>query len=180
MRSSCWTWTATWSRPTLPASGDFYDVFACGAAWGFAIVDVSGKGAQAAAVTALARYTLRALSSRDAGPRRSVAQLNEHLLAGGAEETYLTVAHGRFTAAAEKVTVRFVLGGHPHPMLVRAGSGEVLAAGLPATGLTDRVLAAVLDFQDQHAADDIALLVIQAPQVEPALRPRRFAELVAP
>ena len=34
-----------------------------GAAWGFAIGDVSGKGAPAAAVTALARYTLRALSS---------------------------------------------------------------------------------------------------------------------
>jgi serine phosphatase RsbU (regulator of sigma subunit) len=54
------------------------------------------------------------------------------------------------------------------------------AAGLPATGLTERVLAAVLDFQDQHAADDIALLVIQAPQVEAALRPRRSSELVAP
>ena len=218
--------------------GDFYDVFACGPAWGFAIGDVSGKGAPAAAVTALARYTLRALSSHDTGPRRSVARLNEHLLAGGAEETYLTVAHGRFTVGAEKVTVRFVLGGHPHPMLVRADSGAVRAvgragtavgliadtslheatvslgpgdallfytdgvtearrgreffgedgllrvlqdaAGLPATGLTDRVLAAVLDFQDQHAADDIALLVIQAPQVEAVLRPRRSSELVAP
>jgi serine phosphatase RsbU (regulator of sigma subunit) len=218
--------------------GDFYDVFACGAAWGFAIGDVSGKGAPAAAVTALARYTLRALSARDTGPRRSVAHLNEQLLASGAEETYLTVAHGRFTAAAEKVTVRFVLGGHPHPMLVRAdtaavravgragtavglipdtslhetavslGPGDALlfytdgvtearrggeffgedglvrvlqdAAGQPAAGLTERVLAAVLDFQDQHAADDIALLVIQAPPVVAELRPRRSSELVAP
>jgi serine phosphatase RsbU (regulator of sigma subunit) len=218
--------------------GDFYDVFPCGPAWGFAIGDVSGKGAPAAAVTALARYTLRALSSRDTGPRRSVAELNEHLLASGAEETYLTVAHGRFTAAVDKVTVRFVLGGHPHPMLVRADTGAVRAVGragtavgliadtslheatvtlgpgdallfytdgvtearrggeffgedglirvlhdaggLPATGLTERVLAAVLDFQDQHAADDIALLVIQAPQVEAELRPRRSSELVAP
>jgi hypothetical protein len=115
--------------------GDFYDVFACGPGWGFAIGDVSGKGAPAAAVTALARYTLRALSSRDTGPRRSVAQLNEHLLASGAEDTYLTVAHGRFTAVEEKVTVRFVLGGHPHPMLVRADSGAVRAVGRAGTAV---------------------------------------------
>jgi serine phosphatase RsbU (regulator of sigma subunit) len=54
------------------------------------------------------------------------------------------------------------------------------AAGQPAAGLTERVLAAVLDFQDQHAADDIALLVIQAPPVVAELRPRRSSELVAP
>jgi serine phosphatase RsbU (regulator of sigma subunit) len=54
------------------------------------------------------------------------------------------------------------------------------AVGLPATGLTDRVLAAVLDFQDQHAADDIAMLVIQAPQVEAAMSAHHGSELVAP
>ena len=56
--------------------GDFYDVFACGPGWGFAIGDVSGKGAPAAAVTALARYTLRALSTRHilAAARRRPAQ----------------------------------------------------------------------------------------------------------
>jgi hypothetical protein len=45
--------------------------------------------------------------------------------------------------------------------------------------MADRVLAAVLDFQDGHAADDIALLVIQAPRVEAPLRQRAVPELVA-
>ena len=53
------------------------------------------------------------------------------------------------------------------------------AADLGATDMADRVLAAVLDFQDQHAADDIALLVIQAPRVEAPLRQRAVPELVA-
>jgi sigma-B regulation protein RsbU (phosphoserine phosphatase) len=217
--------------------GDFYDVFACGPTWGFAIGDVSGKGAPAAAVTALARYTLRALSTGESAPRHTVAQLNEQLLSRGTEEVYLTVAHGFFTPSLEQVTVTFVLGGHPHPLLVRADSGGVHAVGragtavglvadtslhetsvclgpgdallfytdgvtearrgaeffgedglvrvlreavgLSAADMTERVLAAVLDFQDQHAADDIALLVIQGPGVESPLRPHRSCELVA-
>jgi len=217
--------------------GDFYDVYASGTTWAFAIGDVSGKGASAAAVTALARYTLRALSTRYSSSRRTVAQLNEQLLTNGTEDMYLTVAHGRFVPGRENVSVTFVLGGHPHPLLVRSATGEVRpvgragtavglvpdtslhettvclapgdallfytdgvtearrggeffgeeslarvmrqAADLGATDMADRVLAAVLDFQGQHAVDDIALLVIQAPRVEVPLRPRAVAELVA-
>ena len=41
--------------------GDFYDVFARpGGGWALVVGDVSGKGAEGAALTALARYTLRA------------------------------------------------------------------------------------------------------------------------
>ena len=41
--------------------GDFYDCFPTGdGAWALVIGDVCGKGAEAAAVTALARYTVRA------------------------------------------------------------------------------------------------------------------------
>jgi sigma-B regulation protein RsbU (phosphoserine phosphatase) len=217
--------------------GDFYDVFACGPGWGFAIGDVSGKGAPAAAVTALARYTLRALSTRTSSPRRAVSQLNAQLLTSGTEEMYLTLAHGRFTPGPESVTVTFVLGGHPHPLLLRADAAEVCAvgragtavglvtdttlhetsvrlgpgdallfytdgvtearrgdeffgeeglagvmhgtAGLSATDIADRVLESVLGYQDQHAADDIALLVIQAPRVEAPLQPRDCGQLVA-
>ncbi|MPZ96525.1 MAG: SpoIIE family protein phosphatase, partial [Propionibacteriales bacterium] len=43
--------------------GDFFDVFRVGPdEWGIVIGDVSGKGAEAAAVTALARYSLRSLA----------------------------------------------------------------------------------------------------------------------
>ena len=43
--------------------GDFLDIFALGAgSWAFVLGDVSGKGAEAAAVGAAARYAVRALA----------------------------------------------------------------------------------------------------------------------
>ena len=46
--------------------GDFYDVFRVGDdCWMVVVGDVCGKGAEAAAITALARYTLRAAAIRD-------------------------------------------------------------------------------------------------------------------
>ena len=65
----------------IEVGGDFYDAFALGdGAWGIAIGDVCGKGVDAAALTALARHTVRAaahalrLTGRGAGgaqPRRA-------------------------------------------------------------------------------------------------------------
>ena len=49
--------------------GDFYDLFeAAGGGWSVVVGDVCGKGPDAAAVTALARYTLRAAAMRDPAP----------------------------------------------------------------------------------------------------------------
>jgi sigma-B regulation protein RsbU (phosphoserine phosphatase) len=62
--------------------GDFYDVFRVSdACWMMVIGDVCGKGAEAAAMTALARYTLRAAAIRDgANPCTALSRLNEALL----------------------------------------------------------------------------------------------------
>ena len=62
--------------------GDFFDVFPVNdGCWMVVIGDVCGKGAEAAAVTALARYTLRAAAIREgANPCKLLAQLNEALL----------------------------------------------------------------------------------------------------
>ena len=65
----------------VEVGGDFYDAFALGeGAWGIAIGDVCGKGVDAAALTALARHTMRAAAhahelarggARGAQPRRA-------------------------------------------------------------------------------------------------------------
>jgi sigma-B regulation protein RsbU (phosphoserine phosphatase) len=62
--------------------GDFYDVFQVSdESWMVVMGDVCGKGAEAAAITALARYTLRAAAIRDgADPCSLLARLNEALL----------------------------------------------------------------------------------------------------
>ena len=55
--------------PVGEVGGDFYDLFDTGrGAWVVAIGDVAGRGAEAAAITVLARHTIRAASIRDADP----------------------------------------------------------------------------------------------------------------
>ena len=61
--------TAARFRPTGEGNevgGDFYDMFETGGrGWTVVMGDVCGKGPDAAAVTALARYTLRAAAMRE-------------------------------------------------------------------------------------------------------------------
>jgi serine phosphatase RsbU (regulator of sigma subunit) len=102
--------------------GDFYDVFALGEReWALLVGDVSGKGADGAAVTALARYTLRA-AALDAGPpSRALLRLNAAMLAEATLSEFVTVALA-YVAPHEDggVRVRLALGGHPPPMVLRA------------------------------------------------------------
>lgn len=120
--------------------GDFYDVVAVGDEWAFALGDVSGKGAKAAATTAHARYTLRTLVLAGARPAAALEQLHGLLVDELDDETYLTVAHGRLRPRPDGAAVVLALGGHPQPLLVRAG-GEVEAVGRPgsAIGLFEQV-----------------------------------------
>ena len=65
--------------------GDFYDIFVRGPdEWAITIGDVCGKGADAAAVTSLARHTLRATAMRgDDPPDELLRTLNRAMLAEG-------------------------------------------------------------------------------------------------
>ena len=72
--------------------GDFYDLFPSGRrGWTVVIGDVCGKGPAAAAVTALARYTLRAAAMRERLPSRGLHVLNEALLRQRADRRFCTV-----------------------------------------------------------------------------------------
>jgi serine phosphatase RsbU (regulator of sigma subunit)/anti-sigma regulatory factor (Ser/Thr protein kinase) len=111
--------------------GDFYDVFAVGdGRWRFAIGDVCGTGPEAAAVTGLARHTLRILAGEGYGIDAVLERLNQLLLADGGGGPFITLIHGevRVLAAAERpagdadpaVLVSLVCAGHPLPLLLRA------------------------------------------------------------
>jgi sigma-B regulation protein RsbU (phosphoserine phosphatase) len=57
--------------------GDFYDLFPLSrTTWGFFLGDVAGKGVDAAVVTALIRYTLRAAAVFDDDPVQVLDNLN--------------------------------------------------------------------------------------------------------
>jgi serine phosphatase RsbU (regulator of sigma subunit) len=115
--------------------GDFFDVFVLDATrWGFVLGDISGKGAEAAAVTGLVRYTLRAYATPDASPAAVLAQVNEALLRSTDEERYCTVVYGVAEPSEAGLHVRICLGGHHQPVLRRA-DGQVSAVGETGTAL---------------------------------------------
>ena len=61
--------------------GDFYDVFAVGDdQWAVVIGDVCGKGPGAAAVTAMARWTLRSFAGSPRAPADVLRSLNDAML----------------------------------------------------------------------------------------------------
>jgi PAS domain S-box-containing protein len=111
--------------------GDFYDVFGRGPnEWAVVIGDVSGKGAPAAAVTALARYTLRTAAANAATPSAALDALNEALLERRRDQEFCSVALAFVTLRNDGLDVKLSLGGHP-PALIKRASGEMQAYGSP-------------------------------------------------
>jgi serine phosphatase RsbU (regulator of sigma subunit)/PAS domain-containing protein len=115
--------------------GDFYDVFDVGSSrWAAVIGDVCGKGPEAAAITALARYTLRATAMTERVPSRILATLNEAMLRQREDRRFSTVLYAALDGRGNGsgVHVRFSSGGHPLPLILRAG-GEAVEVGTPGT-----------------------------------------------
>ena len=115
--------------------GDFFDVFALGPdCWGLVLGDVSGKGAEAAAVTAQARYTLRALADPSHVPSRTLRTLNRHLLTTTPVETHCTLVYAVARLHPSGIEMTISLAGH-HPPLVLRRDGCVEAVGPHGTTL---------------------------------------------
>ena len=116
---------ATCYRPAgdgTEIGGDFYDLFRLDAdTWGLVIGDVSGKGAEAAAITALTRYTLRTLASAEEPPSRTLAELNTRLLAETTVEQYCTLVYAVARRRPRSLEVTLALAGHYPPLLYRRG-----------------------------------------------------------
>jgi len=122
----------------VDVGGDFYDLFEAriegdtNPSWGVVIGDVCGKGAEAAAVLALARYTIRAIAMRAACPVSILAGLNEAMLRQRHDHKFCTVTNLRLETAVEgggaKISVS--RGGHSAPLVLKAG-GSVSRIGHP-------------------------------------------------
>ena len=108
--------------------GDFYDIFQIAPGdWAVAIGDVCGKGVDAAVVTALVRYSLRALSVQQDLPSAVLHALNDILVAQGTDR-FCTVVLARLRLDEEGWMATFASGGHPLPLHVSA-AGVVRSVG---------------------------------------------------
>ncbi len=117
------------SGASTDVGGDFYDVFETDSGgWSLVVGDVCGKGAGAASVTALARYTLRGVSTVGAStPTRDLALLNRALLNDATPDRFLTavIVHLDTPTAERPVTrLRVACAGHPPPIVLRR-CGEI-------------------------------------------------------
>ncbi|WP_414938599.1 PP2C family protein-serine/threonine phosphatase [Amycolatopsis sp. cmx-11-51] len=122
--------TAAYYHPASAdeVGGDFYDLFPLtGDNWGFFLGDVSGKGAVAAAVTSLARYTMRSAAVYDPDPVAVLENLNTvlHQEFQGGDPRFCTAVYGSLSPGPDGCAVTLASGGHPPAVLLRAdGSVE--------------------------------------------------------
>jgi len=112
--------------------GDFYDVFRVPGGWMLVIGDVTGRGAHAASITAVARYTLRTAAVLTDDPLVAMRTLNRTLLARGDSAlcslAAMTLSEDRFEP------VRLAVAGHPPPLLVDGESVTEVAGADPVLG----------------------------------------------
>ena len=125
----------------LDVGGDFFDVFPTDSSWLVAVGDVRGKGVEAAAVTGLARHTIRSRSLSDPSPCAVLHHLNLLLMRAGADEAaargdgwaeprFATVVLIALERVPEGVRATVCSAGHPLP-LVRRADGPVHSVGTP-------------------------------------------------
>jgi CHASE3 domain sensor protein len=104
-----------------PVSGDFYDGFLVAPdTWALLIGDVCGKGARAAAATAMGRWTLRSSLGEGASPAEALRRLNDVMLAHPEDPRFLTALCLTVTLGPDEALVRLACAGHPAPILVPA------------------------------------------------------------
>jgi hypothetical protein len=123
--------------------GDFYDVFNTAEDQWYVIVgDVCGKGAEAAAVTAMARYTIRAAAVRRRSHAAILRLLSEAMLRQESPELvgrFCTIACLHLDLSRTPAGAAVACGGHPLPAILRAdGSVEELGAAGTLLGLVER------------------------------------------
>jgi serine phosphatase RsbU (regulator of sigma subunit) len=129
-----WSIAATY-RPAgaeNEVGGDFYDVFRVPRGWMLVIGDVTGRGARAASITAVARYTLRTAALLSDDPLVALRTLNRVLLARGDSAlcslAAVTLSEDRFEP------VRLAVAGHPPPLLIDAESVSEVTGSDPVLG----------------------------------------------
>ncbi|GAA4788138.1 hypothetical protein GCM10023200_23120 [Actinomycetospora chlora] len=132
------------ARETLRVGGDFYEVVGGAGRSAFLLGDVCGKGIEAAVLSGRVRQSWHALRLLEDRPGRLLPLLNTALLDAVAtrdeDPRFATMVLGDAHPAANgTVTLRLASGGHPPPLVLRAG-GEVEAvpvAGMLVGGIRD-------------------------------------------
>ena len=102
--------------------GDFYDVFRPREdEWAVVVGDVCGKGVEAAAVTSLVRYTIRAIAMQGSAPEIVLRSTNAAMLMEDTDERFCTAAFVRLRPSQGSCVISVASAGNPLPLVIRGG-----------------------------------------------------------
>jgi serine phosphatase RsbU (regulator of sigma subunit) len=142
----------------IEVGGDFYDFFDARSDGVSALIgDVCGKGPEAASVTALARHTLRAAAAYEARPSAVLRLLHRALRASRDDGRFCTVAYCDLLPRQDGARMALACGGHPLPLVLRAG-GTVEPVGKLGTLLGTDLDPVLTDVEVQLAAGELVVL----------------------
>jgi serine phosphatase RsbU (regulator of sigma subunit) len=109
--------------------GDFYDVFTGRSGWGFVLGDASGRGEEAAAISAMIRHGARVLGFATDQPRDVLRQLNEVMIGTMSSERFVTAVAGHLRWAGSALRVRLASAGHQPAVVLRADGAVEFTPG---------------------------------------------------
>jgi GAF domain-containing protein len=116
--------------------GDFYDLVLSPGGWTAIVGDVVGKGAEAAAVTALVRHTLAATLLATSDPKHALRIANQRLREHPSALMLCTVA---IVAGGAGAGLSIYSAGHPLPLVRRGEAVQETGSPGPMLGLLDDV-----------------------------------------
>jgi sigma-B regulation protein RsbU (phosphoserine phosphatase) len=110
--------------------GDFYDVFPLDTPghWAVVVGDVCGKGAEAAATTAVARWTLRSASLMTPSPATALRHLNEVMRRRQQRFLFATITYLLLDIRPDEMRVTIACAGHPPPIVLASNPPAATAA----------------------------------------------------
>lgn len=130
--------------PAKEVGGDFFDFIPLGEGRvGIAVGDVSGKGLPAALFMAISRTLLRTTALFGLSPGECLMRVNDLLASENDQAMFVTLFFGIVDSSAGTLT--YANGGHPSPVLLRAGGA---AEWLPGTAGTVVGIAEGLQYRE--------------------------------
>jgi Stage II sporulation protein E (SpoIIE)/GAF domain len=121
----------------VEVGGDFYDVLSFEGGWAAVIGDVVGKGAEAAALTALARHTLAAIVTATGDCVYALQVLNRRLRERSDDYRSLCTVAAVVVTGDDQATI--LSAGHPLPLLRRGVSAWQVGRPGPMLGFVDDI-----------------------------------------
>jgi PAS domain S-box-containing protein len=117
--------------------GDFYDAFEVAGGWMVVVGDVAGRGAEAAALTSLSRYTFRTAGKLLGDPIAALGQLNAALLELP-RLSLVSLCCVLLRVADGDTKADLVLAGHPPAYHLRRESSRAVGVFAPFLGAYER------------------------------------------